>query len=155
MISVINGHNGKDVTVDSNQVELVQLGERYLVNLKQRLSTDAGAYPCVDLASGRQLICQEVPFDSQSSLQKLYRLPPHSGLRVPIEVFRNPQGFYVLSNKDYGDLHSYVRSKKRLSETESRRIFKQIVDVVHHCHSNHMVVSELKLKKIVFLNEEK
>ena len=155
MISVIDGQDEQDITVDSNKIELVQLGNRYLVNLRQRLTKDKSAYPCVDLISGRQLTCQEISLEDQLSLQNLHRLPNHPGLKLPVDTFRSPRGFYVLNRKDYGDLHNYVRSKKKLSEGESRRIFKQIVEIVHHCHSNLMVVSELKLKKLVFLDEER
>lgn len=33
-----------------------------------------------------------------------------------------------------GELFDYIAAKKVLSETEARRIFRQVVAAVHYCH---------------------
>lgn len=62
---------------------------------------------------------------------------------------------YVFFEKDFGDMHSYVRSCKRLREEEAARLFKQIVSAVAHCHQSAIVLGDLKLRKFVFSNEER
>lgn len=52
--------------------------------------------------------------------------------------------FLVFENKDKivivmeyaskGELYDYISERRRLSERETRRFFRQIVSAVHHCH---------------------
>lgn len=52
--------------------------------------------------------------------------------------------FSVFENKDKivivmeyackGELYDYISERRRLSERETRRFFRQIVSAVHHCH---------------------
>ncbi len=54
-----------------------------------------------------------------------------------------------------GELGDYLRSKKILSEWESRRIFKQLHEAVRYIHSRNVVHRDLKLNNILFLDIEK
>jgi len=65
------------------------------------------------------------------------------------------QYIYVIYNKFYGDLHSYMKEKKRLDEVEARHIFSQCVEAVDECHQNGIIVRDIKLKKFVFTDAEK
>lgn len=49
-----------------------------------------------------------------------------------------------------GDLHSYVRVRKRLRENEARHLFKQMCNVVNACHQEGIILRDLKLRKFVF-----
>jgi len=62
---------------------------------------------------------------------------------------------YVIFPRHYGDLHSYVRRKRRLRESEAGRLFHQIVSAIAHCHQNGVVLRDLKLRKFVFKNAQK
>jgi serine/threonine protein kinase len=62
---------------------------------------------------------------------------------------------YVIFDQFYGDLHSYMKEKKRLDEAEAKCIFKQCVEAVNECHENGIIVRDIKLKKFVFTNPEK
>ena len=48
-----------------------------------------------------------------------------------------------------GDLLQYVKKRKRLSEEESRRIFKQIVYGLAHCHCRSVLHRDIKLDNIL------
>lgn len=54
-----------------------------------------------------------------------------------------------------GDLHSYVRQRKRLRESEARRLFRQMCEVVKSCHEQGIVLRDLKLRKFVFADSER
>jgi hypothetical protein len=62
---------------------------------------------------------------------------------------------YVLFEPHYGDLHSFMKEKKRLNESEAKHLFRQIVEIVSLCHENRIVIHDIKLKKFVFINEQK
>lgn len=57
---------------------------------------------------------------------------------------------YVIFNQFYDDLHSYMKRKKRLDETEAKHLFRQCVQAVDDCHQNGIIVRDIKLKKFVF-----
>ena len=57
--------------------------------------------------------------------------------------------FIVMEYVEKGTLFDYVNSKKGLDESEARRIFKQILSAVEHCHKNGLVHRDLKLNNIL------
>lgn len=62
---------------------------------------------------------------------------------------------YVMFDTYYGDLHTYMKEKKRLGEPEARHIFRQCVKAVQQCHENGIIVRDIKLKKFIFTNPER
>lgn len=62
---------------------------------------------------------------------------------------------YLIFPPSHGDLHSYVRQRKRLKETEAKRLFKQIVETVRACHEQGIVLRDLKLRKFVFADSQR
>lgn len=56
---------------------------------------------------------------------------------------------------EQGDLHSYVRVRKRLREPEAKRLFRQMCEVVKSCHEQGIVLRDLKLRKFVFADAER
>lgn len=67
----------------------------------------------------------------------------------------NDQYVYMLFDQHFGDLHTYMKYKKRLDESEARLIFRQCVEIVDECHQNGIILKDIKLKKFVFLDEQK
>lgn len=72
-----------------------------------------------------------------------------------VELISNSTGVYILFEINYGDLHSYMKEKKRLTETEARFLFQQCVNVVDECHQNGIIVRDIKLKKFVFTDSSR
>lgn len=57
--------------------------------------------------------------------------------------------------RSYGDMHSFVRTCKKLREEEAARLFYQIASAVAHCHDGGLVLRDLKLRKFIFKDEER
>jgi serine/threonine protein kinase len=62
---------------------------------------------------------------------------------------------YAIFEPHHGDLHWYMKEKKKLDESEAKFIFKQCVEAVNNCHMNGIIVRDIKLKKFVFINQER
>ncbi|KAL4655402.1 NUAK family SNF1-like kinase 1-like [Arapaima gigas] len=78
-----------------------------------------------------------------------------SSLRHPniiriYEVFESKDKIVIIMEyAKGGELYDYVNAKRRLSETEARKIFRQIASAVHYCHKNGVVHRDLKLENIL------
>ena len=79
----------------------------------------------------------------------------HSAINRVEQVLVAKQNTFVLFPPAFGDLHSYVRSKKRLRESEAIHLFHQIVSIVSDCHNNGIILRDLKLRKFLFANRER
>lgn len=91
----------------------------------------------------------------QDKIRPYIQLPSHRNITGIVEVILGETKAYVFFERDFGDMHSYVRSRKRLREEEAARLFKQIVSAVAHCHQSAIVLGDLKLRKFVFSTEER
>lgn len=60
---------------------------------------------------------------------------------------------YLLFEGHHGDMHSYIRARRRLRESEARRLFRQAARIVAKCHENGVVLRDLKLRKFVFADK--
>ncbi|KAL8181735.1 UNVERIFIED_CONTAM: Tribbles 1 [Gekko kuhli] len=110
----------------------------------------------LDINTGRELRCKVFPLKHyQDKIRPYIQLPSHRNITGIVEVILGDTKAYVFFDKDFGDMHSYVRSCKRLPEQEAARLFKQIVSAVAHCHQSAIVLGDLKLRKFVFSSEER
>uniref|UniRef100_A0A3B4G774 non-specific serine/threonine protein kinase n=1 Tax=Pundamilia nyererei TaxID=303518 RepID=A0A3B4G774_9CICH len=55
----------------------------------------------------------------------------------------------VMEYASRGELYDYIQERRRLPETETRSIFRQITSAVHYCHKNGVVHRDLKLENIL------
>ncbi|XP_043480523.1 tribbles homolog 2-like [Leptopilina heterotoma] len=131
------------------------LGDRFL--LLDAAAEGSALYRCVDVKTGQQLIAKALtPGDKgdEALLQAHLRLDgtgATSGIAGVVDV---PGGRrYLLLEGHYGDLHAYVRARRRLREPEARRLFRQAARAVAKCHEKGVVLRDLKLRKFVFTDE--
>lgn len=110
---------------------------------------------CVDVNTQEELVCKVVPRDSHALISAHYRLDSHARVAALHEVLVGSRYLYLVFARAHGDLHSYVRCRKRLRESEARRLFRQIAETVQVCHRNGIVLRDLKLRKFVFADEQK
>ncbi|XP_045164782.2 NUAK family SNF1-like kinase 1 [Mercenaria mercenaria] len=65
------------------------------------------------------------------------------------EVFENKDKIIlVMECADGGELYDYINNKQ-LTEKDARRVFRQIVSAIKHCHQNGIVHRDLKLENIL------
>ena len=91
----------------------------------------------------------------RGTLAGYWRVDSHENMNQIEEILLGETQAYVFFARNYGDLHSYVRNKRKLKEPEAIRLFQQIVAAVCHCHENGIVLRDLKLRKFVFKDEDK
>ncbi|KAJ7991731.1 hypothetical protein DPEC_G00286920 [Dallia pectoralis] len=87
------------------------------------------------------------------ALNATYR---HTGVVQLYDTFRSPTRFYlILELVLRGDLLRHINAESRskgrpgISEQDARKIFKQIIYAVMHCHNNHIVHRDLKCENIL------
>ena len=76
-------------------------------------------------------------------------------LYISQEVVVGDKNVYLMFPPCHGDLHSYVRTRRRLREPSARHLFRQIVSAVHEAHAKGIVLRDLKLRKFVFTDESR
>lgn len=101
------------------------------------------------------ILLQIVSRDNYSLVSAHYRLDFHPRVSSLHEVVAKDRFLYLIFPKAHGDLHSYVRSRKRLRESEAKKLFKQIAETVKVCHENGIVLRDLKLRKFVFADQQR
>ncbi|CAH2285904.1 tribbles homolog 1 [Pelobates cultripes] len=110
----------------------------------------------LNLHTGEELQCKVFSLKHyQKQIEAYVQLPCHPNITGVVEVIQGESKVYVFFEKDYGDMHSYVRSCKRLGEEEAAKLFKQIISAVSHCHQHAVVLGDLKLRKFVFSDKER
>lgn len=93
---------------------------------------------------------QAVRREACGLLSAHYRVDCHPHINSLHEVLLGERFLYLVFPTAHGDLHSHVRLRKRLRESEARRLFRQIAEAVRACHDQGIVLRDLKLRKFVF-----
>ncbi|XP_029532237.1 tribbles homolog 2-like isoform X1 [Oncorhynchus nerka] len=108
------------------------------------------------LHTGEELVCKVFEIGIyQESLAAYFSLGRHEHINQVVEVLLGEKRAYVFFERSHGDMHSFVRTCKKLREDEAARLFRQIASAVAHCHDNGVVLRDLKLRKFVFRNEDR
>eukprot|EP00088_Acartia_fossae_P016254 TRINITY_DN19098_c0_g1_i1.p1 TRINITY_DN19098_c0_g1~~TRINITY_DN19098_c0_g1_i1.p1 ORF type:complete len:592 (-),score=137.63 TRINITY_DN19098_c0_g1_i1:82-1857(-) len=130
------------------------LGGKYL--LLEEIE-GASLHRCLHIESNMEYICKVKPLDSacQRLLTAHYRVDGHPNINTIQEVVIGRHRVYLVLPPCHGDLHSYVRSRRRLREATARALFRQVVAAVHHAHARGIVLRDLKLRKFVFTDESR
>jgi len=157
----------KEPEIVSNHlsVEASLLVDRYLL-----LETVEAASPqsqpfrrCIDTLTGETLLCRECSrTPATETLMEAHHRLRDSEVVTPICQVINAahegdgqNRLYLLSPSSFGDLHSYLRSKRRLKESEARSLFRQAAQSVYDCHRHGVVLTDLKLRRFVFADPQR
>ena len=95
-------------------------------------------------------------YSKQKVMQEVYILKKirHSNIIRLFEVFQSPKHFLlVMEYADGGDLLQYVKKRQHLDEEAAKRIFKQVVHGIAHCHCRSVLHRDIKLDNIL-MDEE-
>uniref|UniRef100_A0A2K6T671 Tribbles pseudokinase 2 n=1 Tax=Saimiri boliviensis boliviensis TaxID=39432 RepID=A0A2K6T671_SAIBB len=90
-------------------------------------------FRAVHLHSGEELVCKVFDISCyQESLAPCFCLSAHSNINQITEILLGETKAYVFFERSYGDMHSFVRTCKKLREEEAARLFYQIASAVAH-----------------------
>ena len=105
--------------------------------------------------NNKYLFVQAVRREACGLLSAHYRVDCHPHINSLHEVLLGERFLYLVFPPAHGDLHSHVRLRKRLRESEARRLFRQIAEAVRACHDQGIVLRDLKLRKFVFADTQR
>lgn len=117
---------------------------------------DPKVFKCVDTFNNQECICKVVDVHQyREAFAPTFHLGYHPRINHVEEVLQGHTQAYVIFPTTHGDMHSYVRRKRKLREREAAALFHQMVQAVAHCHTHGVVLRDLKLRKFVFKKEER
>ena len=131
---------------------LISLGD-YLVPAHP-LSESDSSQPCLDSRTNEALNVRVYDMKTFQSKSHLF-LSTIRGVHRIRDVRVVGESVFVFSGWTYGDLHHYLREKKRLNEAQAAPLFRQIVSLVLDAHSQGIALRDIKLKKFVFEDPQK
>lgn len=138
---------------DNKESPIPQKIGKYLLLEHQTGST---LFRCLNTQNREEHVCKVVKNkQNQEALIGHFRLDGHPLINTVEEVLIGESNSYIFFPRSYGDLHSYVRQKRRLREYEALSLFLQIASAVAACHEAGIVLRDLKLRKFVFKNPER
>lgn len=91
----------------------------------------------------------------QERLVAYTRIGHHENICSLLDMVIGEDRVYVFLPGHHGDMHAYVRSRKRLSEEEARHLFAQVLNAVVHCHQHGVMLRDLKLRRFVFTDRNR
>ncbi|XP_015928328.1 tribbles homolog 2 [Parasteatoda tepidariorum] len=139
--------------INKEPLTATKIGEKYV--LLNRID-GSNLRRCIHIQSQQEYVCKVVPNDRyRDVLRGHFRLDSHPNINTVEEVLVGKSCTYIVFLKCFGDLHSYVRNKRNLRESEALSLFKQVASAVAACHSAGIVLRDLKLRKFVFKDQEK
>lgn len=149
--------------------EILLLNNHYLLLECVEGSVSPQSQPlrrCIDTVTGTTYFCRECQLSpsTASLLAAHHRLrdsdvvtPIYETISASLDHQQNSSSgkLYLISPASYGDLHTYLRSKRRLKESEARSLFRQAAQAVYDCHRHGVVLTDLKLRRFVFADPQR
>jgi tribbles-like protein len=116
----------------------------------------AETYKALHIGTHDEFICKVFPLAKyRDILSPYWQCGAHPHIADIVEIVLGSTRAYVLFRAGHEDLHSYIRRKRRLRETEAAQLFAQIVCAIKRCHRRGVVLGDLKLRKFVFADQQR
>lgn len=146
-------HNSRpsfQTKLDSTKCKDCKIGKYLLEHI------EGDTFKASDCGSGEEKVCKVFPISKyRERLSAYWQVDAHDNISSISEIILGETKAYVFFEHHHGDLHSYVRQKKKLREEEATSLFRQIAAAVKHCHDCGVILRDLKLRKFVFKNKER
>ncbi|XP_016094982.1 tribbles homolog 1-like [Sinocyclocheilus grahami] len=144
--------SGAPLSVNSAHQGPARIGQYLLVPLADR----PGVHSALDMDRGEELLCKVFDMGQyQEKIRAYSMLSSHKNIAQIKDIVLGESKAYVFQEKDFGDMHTFVKSSKRLPEDLASKLFHQVVSAVNHCHQVGIILGDLKLRKFVFSDEKR
>lgn len=90
----------------------------------------------------------------QPEVQLLMRLDHPNVIKLYQVMETENECYIIMEYAQGGELIDYIAARDRLTESEARKYFRQIISALDHCHSANVVHRDLKLENLL-LNEKR
>lgn len=144
-------------SLDKESKPTCEIG-RYLLLEQKDVNGKVEIQRAIHRDTQEEFICKVVPLDTyRETFAAYWRTACTSNPHISQveEILLGQTKAYAFFKNNYGDLHTYVRSKRKLREGEASRLFRQIMEAVGACHERGIILRDLKLRKFVFADEER
>ncbi|XP_029701275.1 tribbles homolog 1-like [Takifugu rubripes] len=120
------------------------------------LADRESVHSAMNTDTGEELLCKVFDMGAyQEKIRPYGVLPPHRNVASIRDIILGERKAYVFLDKDFGDMHTYIKSCRRLDEERACGLFLQVARAVAHCHQAGIVLGDLKLRKFVFADERR
>jgi PAS domain S-box-containing protein len=149
---------GEDATVPALVQSIPSRIASYRIGKELDDATGGTVYSAVDENTGESVVLKIqdkrlLGYDMQERINQEFQVAQKLNHPNVINYLEQIQtGTHVLTVMEYGkdgNLERYWEKKGKLSETEARYFFSQIIEGVKHCHENNCVHGDIKLSNIV------
>ncbi|XP_053214694.1 tribbles homolog 2-like [Panonychus citri] len=149
LINSSNGSKTRDSLINNCEPNYVNLSVGDYIVIKP---TEASSlYKCVNHVTSQVHLCKVVETKNYHEYLSIYiKLQDNCGINRIHEICVGSTYTIIVFDKSYGDLHSYIRMKKKLTESEARKLFYQITSIVADCHGKGIILRDIKLRKFIF-----
>ncbi|XP_059365731.1 tribbles homolog 1-like [Carassius carassius] len=144
--------SGAPLSLTSAHQGPARIGQYLLVPLTDR----PGVHSALDMDTKEELLCKVFDMGQyQEKITAYSMLSSHKNIVQIKDIVLGESKAYVFQEKDFGDMHTFVKSSKRLPEDLASKLFYQVVSAVNHCHQVGIILGDLKLRKFVFSDEKR
>ncbi|XP_064835533.1 tribbles homolog 1 [Oncorhynchus masou masou] len=124
--------------------------------LIQHMAARDRMHSALNIDTGDAMVCKVFDMGLYQEKIRAYRiLPVHRNISCIRDIVLGERWAYVFLEKDHGDMHTFVKSLKRLDEVRAAQLFHQVTSAVSHCHQHGVVLGDLKLRKFVFSDRKR
>ncbi|XP_048622613.1 CBL-interacting serine/threonine-protein kinase 17-like [Brassica napus] len=125
------------------------LGEGNSAKVKLATDTVSGQSFAVKIIDKSRTSRINVPFQIKREIRTLKVLKHPNIVRLHEVLASKTKIYMVLECVTGGDLFDRIVSKGKLSETEGRKMFQQLIDGISYCHNKSIFHRDLKLENVL------
>ncbi|XP_026857529.2 tribbles homolog 1 isoform X1 [Electrophorus electricus] len=144
--------SGTPLSATSAHQGPARIGQFLLLPLVDRV----GVHSAWDIDNGEELVCKVFDMGQyQEKIRAYSMLLKHRNIAQIRDIVLGEHMAYVFQERDYGDMHTFVKRCKHVPEHQAAKLFYQAASAVAHCHQAGIVLGDLKLRKFVFSDEKR